>query len=363
MTDSQASDWSARRDQVGQRLVRQGAAITPGWAIHTGDLDRLRIFHEEFVAAGGGPSSRPPLLSMAVASRRTDVVEFLLDLGYDPDERRRLDHVEDDIETWGEPLREAVLLGETAIARMLLERGATPQTGVYAASTAMYEAHARGNAEMVQLLERHGGIPTLSDMAYLGLTDRAIQSLQEQAGINEAGRAPGASDVLQGAADTGNVDLVRAALAHIDWPEGDPRWHWMLMRVLGQHAAADRSKYEGCLRAMLERSGADVRGPYGRTLLHDVAATWPRSAPMESHDSLGFATLLLDFGARLDVREQLLQSTPLGWACRWGRVALVRLLLDRGADPVEPDAEPWATPRAWAVKNGDPRILAMLAAC
>ena len=53
---------------------------------------------------------------------------------------------------------------------------------------------------------------------------------------------------------------------------------------------------------------------------------------------LAFATAALDAGARLDIRDELLESTPLGWACRWGRVGIVRLLLDRGANPVEADA-------------------------
>jgi ankyrin repeat protein len=72
------------------------------------------------------------------------------------------------------------------------------------------------------------------------------------------------------------------------------------------------------------------------------------------------ATILLDAGARLDVRDHLLASTPLGWACRWGRVGMVKLFLARGADPVEADAEPWATPRAWAEKMGRPEILELL---
>src|SRR5688572_4100989 len=47
-------------------------------------------------------------------------------------------------------------------------------------------------------------------------------------------------------------------------------------------------------------------------------------------------------------------------ACRWGRTELVKLFLSRGADPVEPDAEPWATPRAWAEKMRRPEILELL---
>ena len=68
----------------------------------------------------------------------------------------------------------------------------------------------------------------------------------------------------------------------------------------------------------------------------------------------------LDAGARTDVRDDLLKSTPLGWACRWGRVPIVKELLRRGVDPVEPDAEPWATPRAWAEKMGHRAIGALL---
>jgi len=65
-------------------------------------------------------------------------------------------------------------------------------------------------------------------------------------------------------------------------------------------------------------------------------------------------------GARLDVRDDLLQSTPLGWACRWGRLELVKLFLERGADPVEADSEAWATPRAWAEKMKHEFVVAVL---
>jgi len=39
---------------------------------------------------------------------------------------------------------------------------------------------------------------------------------------------------------------------------------------------------------------------------------------------------------------------------------VVRLLLERGADPVEADAEPWATPEAWARKRGHTLVLRLL---
>jgi ankyrin repeat protein len=56
----------------------------------------------------------------------------------------------------------------------------------------------------------------------------------------------------------------------------------------------------------------------------------------------------------------LRSKTSLGTACKAGRVELVKLFLERGADPVEADAERWATPLAWAVRMNHPEILELL---
>jgi hypothetical protein len=68
----------------------------------------------------------------------------------------------------------------------------------------------------------------------------------------------------------------------------------------------------------------------------------------------------LDAGARTDIRDEFLKSTPLGWACRWSRVTLVELLLARGADPSEADAESWATPPARAERRHHVGIASIL---
>jgi ankyrin repeat protein len=62
----------------------------------------------------------------------------------------------------------------------------------------------------------------------------------------------------------------------------------------------------------------------------------------------------------MDLRDDILQSTALGWACRWGRAGVVKLLIERGADPVERDAETWARPLAWAETMGHADIVAVL---
>jgi len=90
---------------------------------------------------------------------------------------------------------------------------------------------------------------------------------------------------------------------------------------------------------------------FGLTTLHNIVAR----GDMTPEERVAFATAILDAGARLDLRDHLLKSTPLGWACRWGQSPLVELFLERGADPVESDAEPWAAPLAWAEQERSDR--------
>jgi ankyrin repeat protein len=94
-------------------------------------------------------------------------------------------------------------------------------------------------------------------------------------------------------------------------------------------------------------------------VLHFTAA---RHSGLSGKDRARFAAMLIDHGARLDIRDDLLQSTPLGWACRWGHKELVELLIQRGAPVLEQDAEPWATPLAWAQKMGHGEIQEVLQA-
>ena len=70
--------------------------------------------------------------------------------------------------------------------------------------------------------------------------------------------------------------------------------------------------------------------------------------------------MLIDHGGRLDVRDDLLKSTPLGWACRWGHLEMAELLIHRGARVDEKDAEPWAKPMAWARRMHHSEIVKLL---
>jgi ankyrin repeat protein len=359
--DSRSPQTQEMVTKIGQLLLRHGGERTIRSAVAMGESDWLRARLAE-----GGVSDARRLVSLAVASDRPEVLRLLLESGLDPDERERVEGVDEVVFSWGGPIRECALAGDAVMAEILLERGADPNTNVYAASSAMYVALARDDSRMVQLFEKHGGVVDAGTAASLGLTDRVRLLLDEEdrvlSGEPPPCDRPVAQMVLEAATASGRPDLVRRALARLDWPPGDPRWQGKLMQAFGAHEPSDRERYLECFRAMLERSGIDLPGRFGRTLLHDVAASWPRSSPMRPDDRLAFATILLETGARLDVRDDLLKSTPLGWACRWGRVELVDLLLQWGADPVEPEAEPWATPRAWAEKMTHDCVLSSLGA-
>lgn len=64
------------------------------------------------------------------------------------------------------------------------------------------------------------------------------------------------------------------------------------------------------------------------------------------------AALFIDHGADLHARDNDLGSTPLGSAAKFGRRAMVELLLSRGAKPSLPDDPPWARPLASATRRG-----------
>jgi hypothetical protein len=337
--------------------------MTGGAAVMLQDAAWLRARHAE------GTLTDPPggygLLTRAVIRNRPEMLTLLLDLGFDPNERHRLEGLEEVVYSWGEPLRQCVNGNRLDLAEMLLQRGADPNPSIYAATSPMFEAYQQNKPEMIALLERHGGVADAGVIGYFGLVDRARQMLvdeaagrlQQRSGVWDGGTV--AAALLVSGADGGQVEIVRLALEHIDWPAGDERWHKNLMRPLGAHKEDERDRYLTCFRLMVARAGANAPAPYGRSILHDVCGGWPRETSTAG-ERIALATILLDAGVRLDRRDDLLRSTPLGWACRWGRLELVDLFLERGADPVEAEAEPWATPRAWAARAGHAEVVARL---
>ncbi len=349
------ADADARTAAITALLRRHADRTTARDAIATGDAAWLRARHAE-----GRLADQPGLVTHAVRLQQPEMLSLLLELGLDPDEAGRVGGLDEEVRTWGAPLRDAVIAGRRDLVEILLAHGANPETNVYAASSALFEAHQRGDEGTEQLLERRGARFGPAFVGALGLVDQAAEFLAADTGSPQNvadASAPVARELIWGALGSASLEIVRLALPHLDWPRDDGQWHGLLENALYLEADSDRVRHLEAFRLVLDRCNPDVRSRRGTTLLHEVAAA---RGGLTADDRIAYATVLLDAGARLDLRDDLLESTPLGWACRWGRIELVRLFIGRGADPVEADAMPWASPVAWARTKGRDDVLAEL---
>jgi hypothetical protein len=285
------------------------------------------------------------------------MLDLLLGFGFDPDERIRLEGLDEIVYSQGMPLWNCAATGKLAMAQTLLEHGADPNKHVYAAGAPVHSAYHHQDWTMVELLERYGGVVPPVTLALHHAKEPALRMLVDEAeGRMPAGILEGrnvSEDLLRGAADSGDLDIVRMALPGVDWARDDDHWYWILMQAVWAPSPE-------CFGLLIERCDANLRHPrFRRTILHDIAAL---GGAATAEQSPALAAIALDAGARIDERDDVLKSTPLGWACRWGRIQLVEFLLERGADPAETDAEAWATPEAWARKMGHNDVLALLQA-
>ena len=317
---------------------------------------------------GDGSLQGKGLLHAAVQSNRPEVLRELLEAGLDPDEPMQIGHHEDQTFSSGGPLMEAVNTGRIDIARLLLEHGADPNAQVFTSGSPTFAAYSggspRGHAPdpaMIDLMVEHGGWIDAASVGYLRRADLARRMLDGDLDPHlESGTFSGqtvAEQILWSGASGRSAEIVRMALERIDWPRDDPRWFWMLWRPLPGHEDLNHAEQADCresFRLILERCDPNLRaGESGQTMLHEVIAR-------DHGVGVSLASMLLDAGAHMDVRDEFLKSTPLGWACRWGRAQLVELLLARGADPIEPEAEPWAAPLAWAERRQRAAIVSIL---
>ena len=294
------------------------------------------------------------LLTLAVNHRQLATAELLLDLGADVDERILLEELEEPTESWGMPLWHAAWADDLAMSKLLLDRGADPNANVYASGWPLSRAWDHQDDRVKKLLLERGA----KRQPHMVAAAHDIEETRRM--LAEAPNEEVVSELAWSAADHGCPEIVAMAISHLDWPAQDRRWHWMLIQPM-RGAGDDSAKNEGhfkSLQVLLER-GVDANvSRLGQTALHFTAA---RHCGLSGKDRARFAAMLIDHGARLDIRDDLLKSTPLGWACRWGHKELVELLIQRGAPVREENAEAWATPRAWAQKMGHHEIQAVLA--
>jgi ankyrin repeat protein len=338
---------------VAQRLLDAGATLTIRGAVALGDEVRVRelVRQDPGVLQRDIDWRRGGLLSLAVRHGHLDMVRLLLHLGADVDERTILQELEEPTESSGQPLWIASATGRRDIAELLLDRGADPNANPYASGWAIDHAYRRDDTAMKELLLARGAKPKPWTITLAHDVAAARQMLAEDPGEDVA------RELVWSAACNACPAILELALPRLKWPRDDPRWNWILIQP--PRSSGDdgiEAPYFTCMELLLAHGIDPNVGRRGGTVLHFVAARHTLSAPAR----VRFTTMLIDHGARLDLRDDLLRSTPLGWACRWGRKEMVELLLARGASADEPDAETWATPLAWATKMDHAEIAALL---
>lgn len=344
------SGHPAKFKRIAKLLLSRGAQLGPFSAIALGNADWIRARHAEGTLVNPAASDHfvghVGFVETAIWHDRPEIMSLLLDLGLDPDERTRVGGMDDITYSAGAPLFCCVIKSKRGLAEILLARGADPNANVYTSGTPLFKAYDQKKWAFVKLLEQHGGFLDAISAGFARQTAAAKQLLEEEAAgrLRPEAVTPGntvAEDLLWTAAGGGDAEIVRLAIERIDWPRHDSRWLYALWQAFTCDGGVRRGL--ACFRLLLDRVDPSLQSESGRTMLHTVVARGERK-------HVPFARMLLDAGARTDLRDDLLGSTPLGWACRWGRVHFVKLLLERGADPLEPDAQPWATPTAWAQK-------------
>ncbi len=317
------------------RLLREkGVELTSYSAVATGDREAINRLHREG-RLHNNDYGRGGLLAIAVKVNRIEMVALLLDLGFDANEPNEHSNKES---ISGVPLWFASMCGRHDIAELLISRGADVNAVFNGNADALSCAEVTGDEKMQSLLLKHGARITVERVA--GRKDRVTaRAILE-------GKIPGSSlnvdnpthtelaEQMLWAAGSCDEEIVRMCLRHIHRLPGDPWWNYVLM-----HA----TRLE-CMKLILEHGvDPDVPGVGGHSTLQHLA-----SASARDDNRTDRAALLLNVGASLQKRDELLNSSPLGWACRWGRMELVDLYLGRGAPVNEMEADLWATPLAWA---------------
>jgi ankyrin repeat protein len=335
--DRSALAANERFPETARLLLDHGADMTLSAAVALGDSERIRQAEPDALRRIDGNGG---LLTLAVRHNRIEMVRLLLDLGADVDERTTLGNVEAPVASWGMPLWNAASENRYEICELLLDRGADPNANVYASGWPLGRAWDHEDGRVKNLLLARGAKLPPYMVSSTHHVEEARRLLEAEPSETLA------SELLWSAADHGCPEIVELALRHIPWPADDPRWHWVIIQPI--RGGGREGHFAGM--ALLLKHGINPNiSRYGQTALHFAAAY---RGEVSDEDRARFAGMLIDAGASLTVRDDLLKSTPLGWACRWGRRRMAEVLIARGASVDEPDAEPWATPTAWAGKMG-----------
>lgn len=330
-------------------LLDAGAADSATLAAARGDLNSVRAFVEADAAdVNDGELLQKRPLSAALERGHREIVRYLLDHGADPtlSEGRLCPH--------GSALMTASVNDNVEIARWLLDAGANPNHGIDSSGTPATRA---SSDEMRGLMYEYGGRPE----AAWGVAQRGdLETLAVILSYCDDPFKNADSEFLS----TPYTAIVSGCGRRLDRGESTAAYEAMLHIFLHRQFPMPKVLTEcksylyhvpHMTRQLLE-NGLDpnLHDWQRRTPLHDLCTGLRHVA-----DAGELVQMFIQHGADVNAIDEEDRSTPLGIAAREGHAALVKLLLENGADPNGAGTN-WAKPLAWAQRRGHGMIEATL---
>lgn len=274
------------------------------------------------------------------------------------------------------PLSAAIEAGHDAIARLLIERGADPNWGEPTApkGRALHAAAAAGKRELVELLLAHGADAN-SSVDSSGNAVVAAATPEIRALLVARGGTPDPYDtswidddeaLARVAGDPTEIVRISASFPMVVSDRRRDRLERLLAAGLRVPPVLTGCQgyllaHTDMLRTLLTHGmSPDLMNWQHQTLLHLVCEGRDYRGRDKTDGAVERATILLDAGANMSVRDDEYRSTPLAWAARTNALPVAAFLLARNAPTNLPDDEPWATPLAWAERRGHAEMSALL---
>jgi ankyrin repeat protein len=319
-------------------LLAHGAGYTISVAAAVGDQERLeQLLRKDIGLATRLDSARVSPLSRAAREGHVQIVRLLLDRGADP-------NTPEDLASDGRALFEACCGNHLEVVQMLLAHGANPNAGLDSSGCCLTigEVYHGDKAKPIeQLLRKHGAYTP----PYAMSTQEMKQAIRDGHPVVRGGEFP--ANVLR-KRDAELLDLYldsdRAAPDRFDFQSvvNYPRSSALIRKLLVLGLDPNRRDW------------------LGKTFLHACA----------ENACLPAAAVFLEAGADINARDFEFQGTPLAAAVRAcgdgdakqakRRRRTVEFLLKRGAATNLSGEEPWTTPLAWANRRGHSEIVELL---
>ena len=315
---------------VGNLLAR-GANYTISIAAAAGDQERIEeLLKKEAGLAGRRDSARVTPLSYAAREGHLHIVRLLLERGADP-------NTPEDLAPDGLALYQACCRNHVEIAELLLKQGANPNAGVDSCECCLTIGtvyHGDRAKPLQEILRRHG--------AWTPPYRLDVQQMKQA--IQDGHNVIRDDEFLGNLMQKRNAELLELYL------DSDRT----VVKRMDLHSGIVYPRSSALVRRLLAR-GLDPNRPdwLGKTFLHACAENADRTV----------AAVFLEAGADINARELEFKATPLAAAVRSAsagddpktadrRRRMVEFLLKHGAATNLAGDQPWATPLAGARERG-----------